>query len=197
MHDSYSAPRTELTFATSSSWKYNQGSSYLRQFGISLSQANIELPESRSEDVLEIAKEKAKYAYDNLKRPIIVIDGAFHISALNGFPKTFVKFAEKYVGATGVLKLMESSKDRSYKWPNVLCYSDGVIEKCFVGYIEGAIVSKINGNSGSNDFGLIQLPSGYDKTFSEMSIEELRHFEEHVWSPTLFKEFAEWYVGRK
>ena len=197
MRNNSRGPRPTLTFATSSGWKYRQGSTYLTQFGISLDQVSIELPESRSEDVFEIAKEKAKYAYNALKRPVIVIDGAFHIAALNGFPKTFVKFAEKYVGAAGVLKLMEGVKDRSYEWPNVLCYSDGVIEKCFVGYIRGVIVDNINDNTENNDFGLIQLPDGYDKTFSEMSDGELRHFEECVWSPTLFKEFAEWYVDKQ
>lgn len=71
-----------LYFATSSTWKFQQGQAYLKQFGIDLKQANMELPESRSEDVVEIAKEKATFAYEQLKQPVIVIDGAFHIKAL-------------------------------------------------------------------------------------------------------------------
>lgn len=51
-----------LTFATSSSWKYRQGAAYLGSFSIPLKQADIELPESRNEDVVVIAKEKAAYA---------------------------------------------------------------------------------------------------------------------------------------
>lgn len=186
----------ELTFATSSNWKYQQGQSYLGQRGITLLRADIELPESRNEDVVEIAKEKANYAYDQLQRPVIVIDGAFHIKALNDFPKTFVKFAEKYVGASGVLQLMNGVADRTYEWPNVLCYRDAQTEKCFVGYIRGNIVDKIDGRDTSHDFGRIQKPDGYDKTFSEMSEAELRHFEQHVWSPTLFKKFAAWYTKK-
>jgi non-canonical purine NTP pyrophosphatase (RdgB/HAM1 family) len=184
---------SNLTFATSSSWKYRQGQAYLKQYDITVEQADLELPESRSEDVLEIAKEKAAYAYNQLKQPVIVIDGAFHVAALNGFPKTFVKFAEKYVGASGVLKLMEGKKDRSYEWSNVLCYRDARVEKCFVGYIRGVIIDKLDGDAPANDFGLIQLPDSYDKTFSNMTRDELHHFEEHTWSPTLFKEFADWY----
>jgi XTP/dITP diphosphohydrolase len=188
--------KTGLAFATSSNWKYNQGKSYLHHHGIVLEQVNLELPESRSEDVIEIAKEKSNFAYETLKKPVIVIDGAFHINALNGFPKTFVKFAEKYVGASGILKLMEGIEDRTYVWPNVLYYRDANIEKYFVGYVRGQIINTLPGTTQGNDFGRIQLPDGYDKTFSEMTSEELRHFEVYVWSPALFKEFGEWYQAR-
>lgn len=41
----------QLHFATSSSWKYKQAQAYFKKFDIELLQANIELPESRSEDV--------------------------------------------------------------------------------------------------------------------------------------------------
>jgi len=53
-----------LYFATSNTWKFQQGQAYLMQFDIDLKQANIELPESRSEDVAEIAREKATFAYE-------------------------------------------------------------------------------------------------------------------------------------
>jgi non-canonical purine NTP pyrophosphatase (RdgB/HAM1 family) len=190
-----SSNKTLLTFATSSSWKYQQGQAYLENRGIALQQAAMELSESRSEDVLEIAKEKAAYAYNILKRPVIVIDGAFHIKALDGFPKTLVKFSEKYIGASGVMKLMQDKEERSYEWPNVLCYHDATTEKCFVGYIRGQIIKELPANTKTNDFGLIQVPNGYTKTFANMTAEELHHFEQNVWSPTLFQEFSEWYAN--
>jgi len=182
-----------LTFATSSDWKYRQAQAYVQPQDISLQQARIDLPESRDEDVVTIAKEKADYAYNKLRRPLIVIDGAFHIKALNDFPKTFVKFAEKYIGASGILKLMEGMAERSYEWPNVLYYRDADQEKYFVGYIRGTIINTLPNNSQANDFGLIQRPDGYVKTFSEMTSKELHHFETNIWSPTLFEEFTTWY----
>ncbi|HEX8762548.1 MAG TPA: non-canonical purine NTP pyrophosphatase [Candidatus Saccharimonadales bacterium] len=185
-----------LYFATSNAWKFQQGQAYLKQFGIDLKQANIELPESRSEDVAEIAREKAAFAYEQLKRPVIVIDGAFHIRALNDFPKTMVKFTEKYLGARGILKLLEDKTDRAYEWPNALCYKDATTEKFFVGHIRGKITNSIPDGSKANDFGLIQIPQGYDKPFSEMSKEELRHFTEHVWQAAIFRGFGEW-MGKK
>lgn len=182
-----------LYFATSSSWKFQQGQAYLKQFGIDLKQANMELPESRSEDVVEIAREKAVFAYEQLKQPVIVIDGAFHIKALNDFPKTMVKFNEKYLGARGILKLMEDKINRDYEWPNALCYKDAKTEKIFVGYIRGTIAASLTANVEANDFSLIQIPTDYDKPFSEMSKEEVQRFTKHVWQPAIFREFGEWY----
>ena len=182
-----------LYFVTTSNWKYRQGKEFLERHGISLEQATTELPESRSEDVLEVAKGKAAFAYEQLRKPVIIIDGAFHIKALNGFPKTFVKFAEKYIGASGVIKLMEGMSERSYEWPNVLVYRDDKVEKHFVGYIHGQIVENIPSGLQGNAFSLIQLPNGYDKTFAQMTKRELRHFETNVWQPALFSTFAKWY----
>ena len=184
-----------LYFATSNTWKFQQGQAYLKQFGIDLTQANMELPESRSEDVIEITKEKAAFAYEQLKQPVIVIDGAFHIKALNDFPKTMVKFTEKYLGAKGILKLLEDEANRVYEWPNALCYKDSETEKCFVGYVRGNIATNIPKDTGSNDFGLIQIPDGYDKPFSQMSKEEVQHFTEHVWQPEIFEKLANWKTG--
>ncbi len=153
----------------------------------------MELPESRSEDVVEIAREKAAFAYETLKQPVIVIDGAFHIKALNDFPKTMVKFTEKYLGARGILKLLEDETDRAYEWPNALYYKDNETEKCFVGYIHGSIAMSLPANTKANDFGRIQIPAGYNKPFSRMSKEEVQHFAENVWQPGIFKEFGEWW----
>lgn len=181
-----------LHFATSNTWKFQQGQAYLGQFGIDLKQASIELPESRSEDVIEIAKEKAAFAYEQLQQPVIVIDGAFHVKALDDFPKTMVKFTEKYLGARGILKLLENETNRAYEWPNALCYKDGETEKCFVGYIRGNIAASIPSDITSNDFGLIQIPEGFDKPFSQMSKKEMQHFAVHVWQPAIFEEFGKW-----
>lgn len=182
-----------LHFATSNTWKFQQGQAYLKQFGIDVKQANMELPESRSEDAIEIAREKAAFAYETLKQPVIVIDGAFHIKALDDFPKTMVKFAEKYLGARGILKLLEDETNLAYEWPNALCYKDDKTEKCFVGYIRGNIAPSLPKNAEENNFGLIQIPEGYDKPFSKMSKEEVQHFAEHVWRPAIFREFGEWF----
>lgn len=128
---------------------------------------------------------------------MFVIDGSFQITALGGFPKTFVKYAEKYIGASGILKLLQGELDRTFEWTNVLYYKDKKTEKAFTGYIKGEIISKIPEGKKGNSFDLIQRPNGYDMTFSEMDANTLHYFEEHVWQPILFKEFTNWYLSSK
>lgn len=101
-----------LYFATSNSWKFSQAERYFADKGIVLKQFKLDLPESRSEEVLEIAREKARAAFAKLKKPLFVIDGALHIKALNDFPKTYVKFVDKHLGAEGLLKLLQGEKNR-------------------------------------------------------------------------------------
>ena len=68
----------------------------------------LEMPEHRSEDVAEIARGKAEYAYRQLRRPLIVDDTAFCIDALNGFPGPYAAYVLNTIGNPGILKLMEA-----------------------------------------------------------------------------------------
>jgi XTP/dITP diphosphohydrolase len=103
-------PMSSLYFATNNLWKFERAKIYFRERNIQLQQLAIELPESRSEDVKTIAKEKAVYAFKKLKQPVFVMDAGFYITSLNGFPATFVQFCEKYIGSEGIIKLMEGKK---------------------------------------------------------------------------------------
>ena len=114
-----------LYFTTSNSWKFNLAKRFFDKRGIILKQYQIEMPESRSEEGEEIAKEKADFAFSKLRKPLFVLDGSFHIRSLNNFPKSYVKFTDKYIGAEGILKLMQGQRDRYWEFINVLCYKEG------------------------------------------------------------------------
>jgi XTP/dITP diphosphohydrolase len=183
-----------IYFATSNKWKFNQAKVYFEQSGIDLEQLDIELPESRSEEVLEIAREKAHFAYQKLLKPVFVIDAALHIKALNGFPKTYVQFAKRYLGAEGILKLLEGVEDRRWEFLNVLYYRDEAVEKSFVGIIRGVFAEGITSDTGYKvrGFEKIQIPEGYHKTFTTMTPEERKDFDDKIWKPVVFHNFMQW-----
>ncbi len=184
----------KLLFTTANNWKFKQAKKYFQNKGIKIEQAVLDLPESRSEEGEQIAKEKARLAFKKLQTPLFVIDAAFHIKALNDFPKTYVKFAEKYLGAEGILKLLEGKTNRNWEFPNYLVYKDGTQERIFVGTINGTFVDNLEHSKDSRvrDFDRIQIPDGYNKTFAEMSEEELEKFRKNTWRPTVFDSFIEW-----
>lgn len=185
----------KLHFATTNEWKLNRAREYFSKFGITLESFPIELPESRSDDVLEVAKEKAELAYCKLKKPVFVLDAGFYIKALNGFPATYVKFAEKFLGSERIIKLMKGVKDRTWEFPHAICFKDQKTENVFVGTIKGVITKKMS-KVRENKFGRfndIMKPTGYKKCFAEMTETELKEFDEKVWNPTVYDNFIDWF----
>jgi len=185
-----------LYFATSNKWKFNQAEKYFFQKRIELKHFEIDLPELRSEEGREIAKQKGRFAWKKLKKPLFVLDGSLCIKALNDFPKSYVKFAEKYIGAEGLLKLMKGKKDRRWEFQNVIFYKNGRGEKMFIGIQRGVVVNKLtHKNKGPQiDFDRVLVPEGYDKTFAEFSEEELKEYDEKIWRPCIFDSFIEWFI---
>ena len=95
-----------IYFVTTNKEKIKQASKSLSRFNIELKDVNLEMPESRAEDSKEIAIEKAKIAFDKLKKPVIVEDSGFYIKSLGGFPMTHIKFSLKTLGIFFVLSLV-------------------------------------------------------------------------------------------
>ena len=64
----------------------------------------LEIPEIRSNDIAEIARGKARYAFDQLKIPLLVDDTGFFIDALGGFPGPYAAYVLNSIGNTGILR---------------------------------------------------------------------------------------------
>ncbi len=89
-----------LTIVTSNANKAQEVAAF---FGGTLKVRHValDIPELRSDDVREIAREKARYAYNHLNEPLIVDDTAFSIDALNGFPGPYAAYVLKSIGNIG------------------------------------------------------------------------------------------------
>lgn len=184
-----------LYFATSNKWKFRQAERYFAERGIELKQFEADLPESRSEEGLDIAKEKARNVWKKLKKPVFVFDGSLCIETLNDFPKSYVKFFDKYIGAEGLLKLMKGKKNRKWRILNILYFKDGKKEKSFIGVIRGVVSEKLNHNKKGlvRDFDRVLIPEGYSKTYGEMTEKEVEEYDEKIWRPCVFDRFIEWF----
>ena len=80
----------KIIFVTSNKGKYISAKTYLKKFGISVAQKNLEIPESRG-GVEKIAAEKARYGYRALRTPVIAMDGGFFHSFPQGFSNDVYK----------------------------------------------------------------------------------------------------------
>jgi len=138
---------TRIAYVTNNPHKARESSSILRELGVEVEVVQASIPEIQSDDVVEIAKFRAKEAYRLLKRPVIVEDAGLFIDALNGFPGPYSSYIFKTIGINGVLKLMRGEKRRAATFKSVAVFYDGRKMRAFVGQVRGRISFKPKGSS--------------------------------------------------
>ncbi len=128
----------------------------------------LECPEFQHNDVGEIARGKAAYAYEVLSRPVIVDDTGFFINALNGFPGSCAAYVHDTIGNAGILKLMEGVADRSAYFETAIAFAreDGI--RIFRGTLPGTIVAP----RGGEGFGYDPIFACEGRTLAEMPLAE-------------------------
>lgn len=166
----------EIYFATTNQGKVQSLQRDLGKYNISVIQQPIDLIESRSSDVQEIAQAKIQQAYSQIQKPTIVIDAGFYIDDLNGFPRSFVNFSLETIGLEGILKLVEG-KSRDCEFRECLAYMDQTLEepKYFIAHVRGQLADTSRGSMQKHlwsKLGLIFIPEGSEKTLAEMSYDE-------------------------
>jgi XTP/dITP diphosphohydrolase len=130
---------------------------------------NLECPEFRHPDVGEIAKGKARFAYDRLERPLIVDDTAFSVKALRGFPGPYAAYVLDTLGYQGILRLLEEEEGRGASFETAIAYADRNGIRIFRGLIEGIITRSPRGREG---FGYDPIFEVDGRTLAEFSLEE-------------------------
>jgi len=138
---------TRIAYVTNNPHKARESSSILRELGVEVEVVQASIPEIQSDDIVEIAKFRAREAYKLLKRPVIVEDAGLFIDALNGFPGPYSSYVFKTIGINGVLKLMRGEKRRTATFKSVAVFYDGREMRAFVGQVRGRISFKPKGLS--------------------------------------------------
>ena len=151
----------------------------------------LEVPEHRSDDVAEIARGKARYAYEQLNTPLIVDDTGFFIDALNGFPGPYAAYVLNSIGNAGILKLMEGITDRNARFTTGIAYADERGIEVFTGTLEGTITRYPRGNNG---FGYDPIFEMGKKTLAEISIEEKSRISHRA---RALSAFHDWFIAQR
>ncbi len=189
----------ELYYATKNYGKVQSLQRELEDTKIKLIHSPLELPEPRSDDVREIAREKVTFAYELLKKPVVSLDAGFYISSLNGFPKAFVNFALETIGIEGILKLCED-KERKCEFQHCLAYMDSNLEspKHFYYEVEGNLSFQPKGTMQKHlwsKLSLIFIPKESNKTLAEMNYEEFLEWRKIKYKDSShYKNFINWFL---
>jgi XTP/dITP diphosphohydrolase len=128
----------------------------------------LDCPEYRDDDIGEIARKKAHYAYEKLGIPLIADDTAFAIPALNGFPGPYAAYVHRTIGNDGILRLMDGKSDRTawFETAIAFAYPDGIM--IFRGLLSGTLVPA----RGTGGFGYDPIFEYQGRTLAEYPLIE-------------------------
>lgn len=162
----------KIYFVTANKMKFEIAQAYFEKISgnYELIQYEIDTPEIQHESVEEIARRSAVWAAKETGEPCIKMDVGFFISALNGFPGPFVKYANDWLAQDDFLKLMEHKDDRSayFEDATAIGYPDGTSE-VFSLKKHGSIALSKHPENSRWPVNLLFVPLGYERTLGSMS----------------------------
>jgi len=157
-----------LTFITGNPGKAEQ---LARHLEYPVAHQKLDLPEIQSLDLKEIVEHKAKEAYKQIQKPVLVEDTSLTFSALGKLPGPLIKWFLTELDNIGLCKLLDGYTDRSAYAEVCFGLYNGKELQIFEGGVKGVISESPRGKRG---FGWdpIFIPGGSTKTWGEMTPEE-------------------------
>ncbi len=190
----------KLYYATTNTQKVMTLQQDLAKYHLEIIQVPLNLPEPRSSDVQEIAREKISYAYQHINQPVVSLDAGFYIHALGGFPRAYVNFALETIGIDGILKLV-AAKDRQCEFRECLAYLDETLSEpqYFLGHFKGTLATQPQGTMQLHHWSplaLLFIPAGETCTLAEMDYAQYCQWRMTTAATTSEKQFADWFFSR-
>jgi len=183
-------------FVTGNVHKFQEACDVLSRFNIATAMLNIEAVEIQDDDLKKIAQASASDAARKSDLPVFVEDAGLFINALNGFPGPYSQYVHRTIGTRGILKLMETIKQRDAYFRSAVAFC-GPQEKteplCFEGRVDGKIIFEEKGSRGFGFDPIFEPLDGNGATFAEMSAEEKNLYSHRAQA---LKRFADWFASR-
>ncbi|MDN5835141.1 MAG: hypothetical protein L0H36_00725 [bacterium] len=184
----------KLLFATGNSRKIQEARQTLDVFGIELEPVSVDSDEIQHSDPAEITKAKARAAYSQLGKPVVVSDTSWSIPALGGFPGGYMKDIGAWLQAEDWLALMSRHADKTIYCHEHVAYYDGQVVRHFVSTYDGLFVDSPRGRV-DDDESFEQVVSLYGgQTMAEQladgAIASAGESLDH------WKQFCKWYATK-
>lgn len=182
-----------LLYVTGNPKKFEDANDLMKSFDIHLEQAVLDIPEIQSDSAEEITLDKAKKAFEIVKKPLFVNDSSWLIPALNGFPGPYMKYINQWFTSQDFISLMSGYDNREIILRDLIVYIDIIETKVFNSDVRGKILKEIRGSKGRPSDGVISLSA------SGLSLVEEAEKGSFLLEPEkkLWEEFAFWLRKRK
>lgn len=161
-----------IVFVTSHAKKAEELSLYLDR---PVTHHKLDLTEIQSLDPHEVARLKAEEAYKQMATPVLVEDYSLRLEALGKLPGTLIKWFLDEIGVEGVSHLLDSYDNRTAYAQTCFGYCDEDGSRVFDGILKGTVPVAARGDHGYGTDSIF-IPDGQDKTWGEMSQDELNQY---------------------
>lgn len=150
--------------------------------GLPVNHQKVDLEELQSLDLRAVVERKARSAYAVVGGPVLVEDVALTFAALGRLPGTMIKWFLEEVGNDGLCKIMQGYEDRRATASIMYAYFDGAEMHAFEGHVPGRVAPEPRSSDeatawkSSLSWNSVFIPDGSEKTYAQMSDEELVPF---------------------
>ncbi|WP_297070349.1 XTP/dITP diphosphatase [Thermococcus sp.] len=176
-----------LAFITSNLGKVQEAKKYFEPLGVEVYQLYFEYPEIQADTLEEVAEYGVGWLAGRIDGRFFLDDSGLFIEALKGFPGVYSAYVYRTLGIDGILRLLEDAGDRRAYFKSVIAYWDGELH-LFTGRVDGEITTDRHG-SGGFGFDPVFKPTGFERTFAEMTTEEKNRISHRG---RALKAFSEW-----
>ncbi len=178
-----------IIFATGNQRKIQEAHNTLSPFSIEVRSQSVAIDEIQHADASEIAKAKAKAAFEIILRPVVVSDTSWSIPALSGFPGGYMKDTADWWQPEDWIQIMARHSDKTIYCNEHVAYFDGKELQHFEHAYKGFFTDAPRGTYGNSIEKVVCLYA--NQTLSEMhdelgiasAGETLHHWQK----------FGEWY----
>ena len=126
----------EIHFATGNTGKLQAVQALLP---IPVRQVTLDLPEVQALDARAVIEAKARDAYRQLGKPVLVEDTALHVEAWGGLPGALITWFLQTVGNEGICRMMRDWENRAAVAVSAVGFYDGTAFHSFAGEVAGRI----------------------------------------------------------
>jgi len=184
----------EIYYVTGNTGKFEEVADFISRNNVDivLKQVDVHTEEKQTLDQLGIAVDKAKHAWNILKKPLLVDDAGIYFEKYHRFPGTLTKFVYYGIGFEGIMKLVED--DHRAMFLLYLVYIDGSDSyEVFEGKCEGKIVPLPSVLQAHPElpYDDIFMPSGSEKTYVQMR--GTKEMDGYAYRLKALRQFLAWY----
>lgn len=148
---------------------------WLQKFlGREVEHFKLDIDELQSPDPYVVLEHKARAAYQQLARPVLVDDVSLIFHAWGNMPGTFVKFFVEGPGLEKMCRMLDGFDDRGATMRVSYGYFDGESFTMLTGETEGSIAKEMGDDKMGHGFDPIFIPVGETQPHGSLSDEVYR-----------------------